>query len=80
MKKLIISLSTFIFLGCTGPIVGDSYIVTKVEKYRRYRKSYKVEIRCLDIESGCNAYTLEGNVKTLYTNHLYTVGDTVKIK
>ena len=80
MKKLIISLGALIFLGCTGPIVGDSYIVTKVEKQNMYKKLYKVEIRCLDVESGCNAYTWYGNVKTLYTNYLYTVDDTVKIK
>ena len=80
MKKLIISLGALIFLDCTGPIVGDNYIVTKVEKDNRYKKLYKVEIRCLDAESGCDDYTRNGNIKILYTNYLYTVGDTVKIK
>ena len=80
MKQLIISLGALIFLGCIGPIVGDSYIVTKVEKFSSYKKLYRVELRCLDTESGCHAFTWDGNVKVLYTNYLYAVGDTVNIK
>ena len=80
MKKLLIFITVIVCLGCDGPIVGDSYIVTKVEKFEAYKKQYKVEIRCLDRGSGCDRFTTNGNIKTVHTNTLYTVGDTIRIQ
>lgn len=59
------------------PIIGDKYIVTCVEREGYYGLTYTVKIKSLHPKSNQN--TWNGNRFTLYTDKLYTVGDTIKI-
>ena len=73
MKKFIVLLIVAIIAcSCSGYIVGDSYEVTKVSHKGGWGYEYQVEIKCLD--------PYYDNYFTMYTNELYSVGDTISIK
>ena len=75
MKKIILILFTiFLVIGCTcKPVIGDKYVVTEVSRHGCYGLKYYVRMDC------CNKY--QGtNYHKFYTNKLYTVGDTIKIR
>lgn len=75
MKKIILILFTiFLVIGCTDqPVIGDKYVVTEVSRRGDYGLKYYVRMDC------CNKYQ-SMNCHKFYTNKLYTVGDTIKIK
>lgn len=78
MKKLfllLIAIVAIVFVSsCKGEVSDDIGIVKEVKVNRDFRyKKFKV-IVSLDVNGSLyNGYTL-------YTNHVYAVGDTIKIR
>ena len=80
MKKIILILFTiFLVIGCTDqPVIGDKYVVTEVSRRGDYGLKYYVRMDCCTRRY--QGSTLVGNYHKFYTNKLYTVGDTIKIR
>lgn len=83
MKKILFILSLVLLLltSCTNPhrVVGDEYIVRKVEYFpsNPYRLTYK--IMAVPVHPKANRGTFDGNKMRYYTDAFYSVGDTIKI-
>ena len=83
MKKIIRRLSLIaalciLFAACGDDprILGNMHIVTSVSTYSSFGKKYKVGLLSVDRteQQSIRLYTI------LYTDVLYTVGDTIEIK
>jgi len=83
MKKIlfILSLVLLILTSCTNPhrVVGDEYIVRKVEYFPNnpYKLTYK--IKAVPVYPKANSNTFDGNKMIYYTDTFYSVGDTIKL-
>lgn len=66
----------FAACGDDPRILGNKHIVTSVSTYSSFGKKYKVGLLSVDRtqNQGVRVYT------NLYTDVLYTVGDTIEIK
>lgn len=80
MKRILFVLLVILTLvSCNNrPIIGDTYVVRVVYGHGNADYKYIVKIESTDPDAG--KYTFVGNKFTFYTNKLYTVGDTIKIK
>lgn len=85
MKKLFTILLLIILLVFTSScvssqrIIGDEYVVTSVKiwNYQTYETQYYIE--AVPVNKNANAFTIDGNKMTYYTNTFYSVGDTIKL-
>lgn len=85
MKKIFTILLLVILLIFTSScvsskrVVGDEYVVTSVKIWNNGAYETQYYIEAVPVNKNANAYTVNGNKMTYYTNTFYSVGDTIKL-